>query len=117
MKQLYKLYPTLFVLASLVPMQAGAQNQLNEILSNIGGTINVVISFLFVLATIIFLWGVIKYIAKGSEEKEQKAARGLMLYGIIGLAVMASVWGIVNILIQYFLSGNIGKIPDEPGEF
>lgn len=45
-----------------------------------------------------FLWGVAQYIRKGSDPKEREQGRQFMLWGIIGLAVMASVWGLVRIL-------------------
>ncbi|MBI2056500.1 MAG: hypothetical protein HYT37_03950 [Candidatus Sungbacteria bacterium] len=101
----------------LVPYAAFAQNPqaIEGIINRILDTFNnIIIPLLFVFATLIFLWGVIKYIAKGSEEKEQKAARSLMLYGIIGLAVMLAVWGIVNIIIQYFGVGGQGIPTDIP---
>ncbi len=121
MKQAYKFYPTILALISIVPMAANAQGvgttQLERILSNVGGTLNIIIAFLFVLATVIFLWGLVQYVANSGDEAAAKKGRKLMMYGIVGLAVMASVWGVVNIVIQYFLNGDIGKIPAKPGQF
>jgi fumarate reductase subunit D len=61
--------------------------------SLIEGLIPVVIG----LAVLSFLWGVLQYVVAKDEDK-QKEARGIMLYGIIALFVMVSVWGLVNIL-------------------
>lgn len=61
-----------------------------------------VITILFVLATIFFLWGVIQYVI-GSQGDTTKIAAGkkVMMWGIIGLTIMASAWGIVKILCDF----------------
>ncbi len=62
-----------------------------------------VIAILFVLATIVFLWGIIQYVI-GSQGNETKLQRGkqAILWGIVGLTIMASAWGIVKILCDFF---------------
>jgi len=74
-----------------------------------GEVLDPIIAILFVLATIIFLWGVIQYVI-GSQGNEQKLILGkkVMLWGIIGLTIMASAWGIVKILCDFF--GTCGAI-------
>jgi hypothetical protein len=54
------------------------------------------INFLLVLATLVFLWGVIKYISAGGDAAKVKEARSYILWGLIGLAIMGSVWAIVR---------------------
>ena len=49
------------------------------------------------VAVLMFLLGVLKYVT-AKDENAQKEARMKMLYGIIALFVMVSVWGLVNIL-------------------
>lgn len=56
------------------------------------------INFLLVLATLVFLWGIIKYINAGGDAAKVKEARSYILWGIIGLAVMGGAWAIVKIL-------------------
>ncbi len=65
--------------------------------------LNPIISILFVLATVIFLWGVIQYVI-GSQGDTAKLEKGkqVMIWGIVGMAVMASAWGIVAIICQFF---------------
>lgn len=77
-------------------------NSLQNIISGARGTLNSVIGILFVIATIVFLWGVIQYIAKAGDETSRNKAKGIMTWGIIGLAVMAATWGLVGILVSYF---------------
>ena len=67
------------------------------------GLINPLIKFLFVLATFIFLWGIIQYLV-GSEGNDAKLDKGkkVMKWGIIGMFIMASAWGIVQLFCEFF---------------
>ena len=65
--------------------------------------LNPLIQLLFVAATAIFLWGVIQYVigSKGNEQQVQKGKQ-VMLWGIIGMFIMVSAWGIIKILCNFF---------------
>ena len=65
----------------------------------IGG---VLVPLLFSAAVVAFLYGVQKYILAGASEDKVKEGREMMIYGIIGLAVMFSVWGLVRLVINTF---------------
>ncbi|RJQ30733.1 hypothetical protein C4572_03630 [Candidatus Parcubacteria bacterium] len=70
-----------------------------------------IVIFLIALAVIFFLYGVLKYIKSGGDEDERKKGGQLVLYGIIGLFVMVSFWGFVNILVYTFeLDGSSQQI-------
>ena len=56
---------------------------------------------LIAFAVVIFLWGVFQFIRAGGDEKTQ-AGKEFMFWGIVGLFVMVSVWGIVAILQNTF---------------
>lgn len=66
------------------------------------------VGFLIAVGVIIFLIGVVKYIKSGDNEDERKKGREFMIYGIIGLFVMVSIWGLVALLIDTF-----GIYPDK----
>lgn len=89
--------------STAVPLHAFAASKLNDILTSITDTFNEVIGILFIIATIVFFWGIIRYLASAGDEKAKKDARNLITWGIVGLAVMASAWGIAEILDAYFL--------------
>ena len=61
-----------------------------------------VVILLFAFAVIFFLYGIVKYISSNDDEENRKKSKNIMIYGIIGLFVMVSFWGIVNILINTF---------------
>jgi uncharacterized membrane protein YidH (DUF202 family) len=62
------------------------------------GILNQVTVVLVALAVVIFIFGVVRYVSKGDSEEERKKGRNLMIWGIIAIFVIVSVWGFVNIL-------------------
>lgn len=66
------------------------------------GVLNtVVVPTIFTLAFIVFIWGVVNYFfIHGGEEAKREEGRVFILWGIIGMVVLFSVWGIVNILLS-----------------
>jgi len=72
----------------------------------------VIVPLLFALALVIFIWGVIKYMANPSNEEERKKGAAFMGWGILALFVMLSVWGLVNVLNLTFGVKNV--IPQLP---
>ncbi len=97
-----RLIVTLSFLA-VVPIRALAASKLNDILTNITDTFNEIIGILFIVATIAFFWGVIRYLASAGDEKAKTDAKRFIMWSIVGLAVMASAWGIAGLLTEYFL--------------
>jgi len=62
---------------------------------------NLIIPLLFMLAFAAFIWGMVKFImSQQSAEKED--GKQFMLWGVIALAVMFSVWGLVKIFQDTF---------------
>lgn len=99
-----KLYKALIIGYFLLPLVANAT--LQTILEQFNKLINTVIGLLFAVAVLIFLWGVVQFIAKAGDEAGRTKAKGIMTWGIVGLVVMASVWGILNALVAYFGTGS-----------
>lgn len=56
-----------------------------------------VVPLLFAVAMVVFIWGVVQFIQGSDNEEKREKGRNFMLWGILGLAVMASVWGLVAI--------------------
>lgn len=67
-----------------------------------------VIPLLFILATVVFLYGVVKYVVAGGDEKKMDSGKQFMIYGVIGLFVMLTVWGIVNAAAKTFFNAGGG---------
>jgi hypothetical protein len=64
----------------------------------------VLIPLVFTLALLAFFWGVVKYIWGGVEDKAK--GRDFMIWGIVALFVMASVWGLVRFIQGEFNINN-----------
>lgn len=67
-----------------------------------------VIPLIFAIATVMFVWGVVNFfILNASEEAKRAQGKQFMIWGIVALAVMLSVWGLVGILTSSFGVGNV----------
>lgn len=58
-----------------------------------------IIPLIYALTFIVFLIGMVRFFFMGGEEERQKGKQ-FMLWGIIGFVVLASVWGIVRLLLS-----------------
>ncbi len=78
--------------------------------------LNGLIGVIITIAIIVFFWGLVKYLTTiGGEGK----AEGLqiMMYGLVAIFVMVSIWGLINLLQNTFqISGqNQAIIPQGIG--
>jgi len=71
------------------------------VVSTIGSIFGVVVPVLIALGVVYFVWGVVMYVIADGEEAK-KAGKDRMIFGIIGLAVIVCLWGLVNILLSTF---------------
>lgn len=84
--------------------------EFGELITKITGWLNSIITLLFVLVTLYFIWGVIEYVKAGGDDAAVKKGKTHMIYGIIGMAVMAAAWGIVGVITTSF-GVSSGSIP------
>ena len=93
------------------PCQAGNITNIQGILCKIGEILNAIVPILIALGVVYFVWGVITYVIS-SDEEAKTTGRNRMNWGIIGLAVIIGMWGLVNILRNTFVGtgGNIQNI-------
>lgn len=75
----------------------------DEIVFVINRTIlNPLIQFAFVVAFVIFIWGLAEFIRNANNPEGRKKGQDHMLWGIIGLVIMVGVYGIIAILVNTF---------------
>lgn len=107
--------------ALLTPVLAFAQSGVDTsgllvLLNKFQQLVAAVIPILIGLALLAFLWGVLTYLFG----KDKAGAKEFMIWGIIALFVMTSVWGLVHILRSTVLPNsqsnqlNPGDIPQIP---
>lgn len=66
--------------------------------------LNFFVPFLIGIGLMLFFWGLAKFILAQSAGDQQgiSGGRQLMIWGIVALFVMVSIWGIVQILANTF---------------
>lgn len=86
----------------------GVNPQVGQVGSSVSTIFNIVenlanqsIGILVTIALAVFFWGLIKYILKLGND-DGKGGKNLMIYGIIALFVMVSVWGLVQFVGNFF---------------
>lgn len=63
------------------------------------------------ISVIVFIVGVIKYISNGDDSTKREEGRNFIIYGLVGLFVIVSVWGLVGVLQGTFGLGTTPFIP------
>jgi len=90
------------ILASLAlaPMLAFAQDlgNLDTLLTNIGELVGTALPIVVAIALLTFFWGLVKFIFAQGNEEAKSDAKKVMLWGLIALFVMVSVWGLVTFI-------------------
>ena len=89
-----------------MPFVAGAVSNVNDIFALAESILGKLAPMLVAIAVIILLVAILGYIKAGGDEDKKKTYKDLMIYGIIGLFVMVSVWGLVSILSGTFNLNN-----------
>ncbi|MEK7114225.1 MAG: hypothetical protein AAB850_01610 [Patescibacteria group bacterium] len=67
----------------------------------VGALNTVVVPVIFAFAFAAFVWGVMNYFfLHGGDEAKRAEGRQFVLWGILGMVVLFSVWGFVNIMLS-----------------
>ena len=102
----HSLVPAIAVLVialPLVAMAAGtAQDLLTPVAQNILALVKILVLIVFVLAIVAFGWGIVMFIFAGGDPTALGKAKSFLLWGVIGMAVMASLFGLIQFLQTYF---------------
>jgi hypothetical protein len=98
-------------LAYLLPALAFAQDltEFENLVDAIGRIVQALTPIVVALALLYFFWGLAKYILASGDEVDKAKGRDIMIWGIVALFVMVSVWGIVEILGSAL---SVDSVPD-----
>lgn len=84
--------------ATFAPLAALAVGDVNNALTKIGNLITQATPIVVALALLAFFWGLVTYIFGSGDAEKRKKGLAIMIWGIIALFVMLSVFGIINAL-------------------
>ena len=60
--------------------------------------INPIIGLLFALGLVFFLWGLAQFIMNAGSEEDRTTGKKHMIWGIVGMFIMAGAYAIMNII-------------------
>lgn len=86
---------------SLLPIVALAQGNFQNLVSLAEAAldiINIVLVIVFVIAILVFAWGIVKYLTAAGDPTKIKDARGFLWWGILGVFILAAMFGIVQFI-------------------
>ncbi|MBP9748176.1 MAG: hypothetical protein KBD17_00915 [Candidatus Pacebacteria bacterium] len=64
--------------------------------------INPIIGFLFALAVLYFLYGMVQFLINQENEEAKSTGKQHMIWGIIGITIMFGVWTILGFILNTF---------------
>lgn len=96
------------------PFVSLAQNPvwLNSLITGVGTIIPRILGVLIGLAVVLFIWGLIKFIAQSGDENAVAEGKMIMIWGVVAIFVIVSIWGIVA-LLQHIV-GTTNTTPTPP---
>ena len=80
----------------------GTGTQVNNILGTFNTLIGTATPIVVALALLGFFWGLAIYIFNAGDEKKKSEGRNIMIWGVLALFVMLSVFGIIGVLQSTF---------------
>lgn len=64
------------------------------------------------IAFLAFAWGIVRFIKSTGSEAELKKSKSILLWGIIGMFVLISIWGIIAFIrAEFGFGGGTFGIP------
>lgn len=72
---------------------------INKVIKEI---INPLIPVLIGIGLIVFFWGIIQFVLNADSEEKRSTGKQHMIWGILGIFIMVSVWGIIYLLQDFF---------------
>ena len=67
-----------------------------------GLILNPVIGLLFGLSSVYFIYGLVRLLSMDAADKSRKEAQDAILWGIVGMTIMFSVFGLIHFILATF---------------
>lgn len=93
------------ILFKITNAASGSEKIVNTIIPKIiDNIVAPIISLLFIYTFFLFIWGVYNYLINGGDSKKRQDGGRHILWGIVGMAIMISVYGIIR-----FVADSVGQ--------
>lgn len=94
-----------FSIAQAVSLTSGGVstsgvNNVNDLGVQLKNYFNLAIELMIAAAVAWVIWSAFKFVMSAGDEAERGKAREGIVYGIVGMAVMMSVWGLVGLVTR-----------------
>jgi uncharacterized membrane protein len=102
MNTLAKYLPFAFTASAAVPALAAAPDlgYFDQFVALLGTLIGALIPVVIALGLLLFIWGMVQFIFASGDEAAKEEGKRKMIWGVITLFVIVSVWGLVALLNQ-----------------
>ena len=84
-------------------MNFSAGQNFGDLVGVLVGLINLVIPVLSGAALVLFLYGGVRFVMRAENAKGKNKDKDILIWGIVALFVMVSVWGILRFFTVSFL--------------
>ena len=105
----YFIMMTLSAITMLPSLVFAAPQTYGDLINILLGLINSAIGVLIAMAIVIYFWGAVSQMWESQEGKVHGPKSNFMVWGLVAIFVMVSIWGIINLLINTFFSGGTGS--------
>jgi hypothetical protein len=78
------------------------EQSLTGVVKFVRSTMDTATVLILAAAVVFFLWGVFQFVMSAGNDEERTKGRDHIIYGLVGIAVMVSVWGLVKFLTTTF---------------
>ena len=75
---------------------------INEIIINFQRLVATATPIVVALAVLFFFWGLALFILNAGDEEKRSKGRSIMIWGVIAIFVIFTVFGLVNVLSETF---------------
>lgn len=79
-------------------VNASGVQDVNSLIVFLKGLLQTATVLILAAAVVYFLWNVFGFIMAAGEPEERAKKQSGIIYGVIGIAVMVSIWGLVTFL-------------------
>lgn len=91
-------------------------NSIQDLITAIGSLIGLLIPFVVGIIVLVIFWGIAKFVYYADNEDERKKGKKIMLWGIIVLFIITSLWGIVSLFQEDLGFNTVSPLTPSEGD-